>query len=387
ADRRIDVTARDRNLAAKEVTEGTGFRRQVDGRLGPVAAQHPRPWMPEARATRRQRNDERQRDGEASPGHRSCGTTMADALRQFKRKAGYRFRREWTLVAHHAPRRGVRAHRREIHLGSGPDARVERSVTRARRMSRPAKAGATDKGTPAPPTPLWRYLSSTPKAGGFTAAAASADRAMRAGRVPRMPRWLRQPRHGSRAWYCPFTLASGSDPRHESRVALLARTPSGPQVSDFSDCFLLVFGQLAVGGLAALAVPPFAVLQRGFYKSSACVFLGCALLFIVGRATLAVRAGDLISGRAVELALWTTFAAALAAYLASLWGEEPRLRARTYPAALFFGVAALCASALAHRLGTVGSAAALLYPLSFLTGALALGAVATGMLLGHWYLI
>src|SRR5205823_12764555 len=30
---------------------------------------------------------------------------------------------------------------------------------------------------------------------------------------------LRQPRHGSRAWYCPFTLASGSDPRHGSRVA------------------------------------------------------------------------------------------------------------------------------------------------------------------------
>src|SRR3989442_2551739 len=51
------------------------------------------------------------------------------------------------------------------------------------------------------------------------------DRAMRAGRVPRMPRWLRQPRHGSRAWYCPFTLASGSDPRHESRVALLAPAP------------------------------------------------------------------------------------------------------------------------------------------------------------------
>src|SRR5437762_12737331 len=105
--------------------------------------------------------------------------------------------------------------RPEIHLGSGPDARVERSVTRARRMSRPAKAGATDEVRPV------RGLSSTPKAGGFTAAAASADRAMRAGRVPRMPRWLRQPRHGSRAWYWPFTLASGSVTRHESRVALL----------------------------------------------------------------------------------------------------------------------------------------------------------------------
>src|SRR5438046_7212618 len=36
---------------------------------------------------------------------------------------------------------------------------------------------------------------------------------------------LCQPRHGSRAWYCPFTLASGSDPRHESRVTLLAPAP------------------------------------------------------------------------------------------------------------------------------------------------------------------
>src|SRR3989441_12306773 len=69
-------------------------------------------------------------------------------------------------------------------------------------MSRPAKAGATDEVRP----PRRRLCA----------------RAMRAGRVPRMPRWLRQPRHGSRAWYCPFTLASGSDPRHESRVALLA---------------------------------------------------------------------------------------------------------------------------------------------------------------------
>src|SRR5213080_1172595 len=86
--------------------------------------------------------------------------------------------------------------------------RGRRKPARQTRYARPADASV-------------RGLSSTTKAGGFTAAAASADRAMHAGRVPRMPRWLRQPRHGSRAWYCPFTLASGSDPRHESRVALL----------------------------------------------------------------------------------------------------------------------------------------------------------------------
>ncbi|TMA38043.1 MAG: DUF4175 domain-containing protein [Deltaproteobacteria bacterium] len=158
-------------------------------------------------------------------------------------------------------------------------------------------------------------------------------------------------------------------------------------MSDFSDCFLLVFGQLAVGGLAALAVPPFSVLQRGFYKSSACVFLGCALLFLAGKAALVVRAGGVPPARGLELALWSVFAASSAVYLAALWREEPRLRARAYPAALFLGVAALFASAGVHRLGPLLSPAAVLYPLSFLTGALALGAVATGMLLGHWYLI
>src|SRR5439155_18945367 len=61
-----------------------------------------------------------------------------------------------------------------------------------------------------------------PRAPHVAAGESRRDRAMRAGRVPRMPRWLGRPRHASRAWYYRFTLASGSDPRHESRVALLA---------------------------------------------------------------------------------------------------------------------------------------------------------------------
>lgn len=157
-------------------------------------------------------------------------------------------------------------------------------------------------------------------------------------------------------------------------------------MSQFSDCFLLVFGQLAVGGLAGLAVPPFAVLQRGFYKSSAGLFLGCALLFLFGKVALAWRA----TGRPEqqwEIAIWTAFAIATAGYLASLWQDGPRWRARLYPLALLLGVVALCTSASVHRLGPFFSAATLLYPLAFVTGALALGAVATGMLLGHWYLI
>ena len=53
-------------------------------------------------------------------------------------------------------------------------------------------------------------------------------------------------------------------------------------MTQFAQCFLLIFAQLAAGGVVGLAVPPFAVLERGFYKSSAAVLLGCALSIALG---------------------------------------------------------------------------------------------------------
>jgi hypothetical protein len=158
-------------------------------------------------------------------------------------------------------------------------------------------------------------------------------------------------------------------------------------VSEFSHCFLLVFGQLAVGGVIGLAVPPFAVLERGFYKSTAAVFVGCAVMFLAGKIALALRAGALSTGAATEMILWGGFTLAATVYLASLWGDARRRRARAFTASLGLGVVALAASATLHRLGPVLSPATVLYPIAFLTGALALGAVATGLALGHWYLI
>jgi hypothetical protein len=158
-------------------------------------------------------------------------------------------------------------------------------------------------------------------------------------------------------------------------------------VANFSACFLLVFGQLAVGGFAALAVPPFAVLERGFYKSSAGVFLASALVYVIGRARLAAGGGAMTAGTLLELMLWLAFAVAASLYLASLWGDVSARRARAFVSSLFLGVIALSVSASRYRVGPLVSFATVLYPLAFLTGALALGAVATGMLLGHWYLI
>jgi hypothetical protein len=158
-------------------------------------------------------------------------------------------------------------------------------------------------------------------------------------------------------------------------------------VSQFSACFLLVFAQLAVGGLVALAVPPFGVIERGFFKSSAGVFVGCAILYIAGRIALVVRAGTVTAGSLIEIGLWIAFAATASVYLFTLWGDAARVRARAFAAALGLGIVALTASASVHRIGPLLSPATLLYPVSLTTGALALGAVAAGMLLGHWYLI
>ena len=157
-------------------------------------------------------------------------------------------------------------------------------------------------------------------------------------------------------------------------------------MSRFSDCFLLLFGQLAVGGVIGLAVPPFSLIDRGFYRSSAGLFLAFAALFLTGKAVLLMR-GEAGAGSVLELTAWGAFATALAAYTASLWRDSNRRRARAFAAALLLGLAALTISALRFRMGPWLGPGTLLAPLAFLAGALTLGAVATGMLLGHWYLI
>jgi hypothetical protein len=160
-------------------------------------------------------------------------------------------------------------------------------------------------------------------------------------------------------------------------------------VTQFAECYLLIFGQLAVGGIAALAVPPFATIERGFYKSSAGIFLGSALLYLIGMIALVVRAGIGAASLAtwIELAAWTLFTASTAFYLASLWDESHARRVAWYPRALFTGLAALVVTATTYRVDGGLGPATVLYPFAFITGALSLGAVATGMLLGHWYLI
>lgn len=155
---------------------------------------------------------------------------------------------------------------------------------------------------------------------------------------------------------------------------------------EFAEAFLLVFGQLAVGGWFSLSVPPFGQVGRGFFRSTASVYLGAALCATAGWGWLAIRWEPRpSSARWGELSLWLVFCLAAGNYVRSLASDSPRQRARSYLASLAAGV--LAVSVTATRYASADPLEAVLYTIAFGVSAAVLGAASTGMLLGHWYLI
>ena len=155
----------------------------------------------------------------------------------------------------------------------------------------------------------------------------------------------------------------------------------------FAHTYLLLFGKLAVGGLAALAVPPFTELERGFYKSTAAVYLFCAYAMAAGDIYLWLAHPERAPVTPVTLATWVAFCVLFTSYFATLYVELPFLRARLFPASILCGIAALAVTAAAYVPAGVGAAAVLVFVVPALAGAAIVGAGLTGMLLGHWYLI
>jgi hypothetical protein len=162
-------------------------------------------------------------------------------------------------------------------------------------------------------------------------------------------------------------------------------------VTRFAACFILVFGELAWGGLFALSIPPFFKVERGFYKSSASVYLAASLTTAIGLGLLALRGGASVGPGAGSLwtaaVLWTLASAAVAVYLYTLWTENGLLRSRAYALSLGLGLIALIANVTLLMPPGFGAVAAVAYALTAITSALVLGLVSGAMLFGHWYLI
>ncbi|HEY6393868.1 MAG TPA: hypothetical protein VIX12_00550 [Candidatus Binataceae bacterium] len=161
-------------------------------------------------------------------------------------------------------------------------------------------------------------------------------------------------------------------------------------MTKFAVCFLMVFGELAFGGALALAIPPFFKVERGFYKSSAAVYLAAAMLTAVGFALLAIRGtpeGPSASSLWIACGLWVFFCLAIGIYMVTLWTEAGILRARAYTAALASGLIAVIANVTLLKPAEFGFAGSILYGLTAVASSLVLGLTSGGMLFGHWYLI
>lgn len=155
----------------------------------------------------------------------------------------------------------------------------------------------------------------------------------------------------------------------------------------FPASFLLLFQQIALGGLFALAATPFHELSRAFYKSTGAVLFIVGALGFLGKIDLYRSARTASAAATIELLLYFLFILAFGLYLYSLWTERMVFRARLFSISLFTGLAALAISARGFYHAPLSSIETVLYPASFVVSALLLGGVTVGMLIGHWYLI
>jgi hypothetical protein len=155
----------------------------------------------------------------------------------------------------------------------------------------------------------------------------------------------------------------------------------------FPSTFLLLFEQVAIGGLFALAAAPFHELARGFFKSTGGVLFVFGLLGFAGKFELHRKASAIGTAEAVELLLYGLFLVFFALYLFSLWKENAPFRARVFALSLLSGTAALATGGALYTTAPLLSVETVLYPMSLFVSALLLGGVSVGMLIGHWYLI
>lgn len=156
----------------------------------------------------------------------------------------------------------------------------------------------------------------------------------------------------------------------------------------FPRSFLLVFNQLAVGGFLSLSVPPFHIISRGYFQSTAAVYLLSGITALIGRVALFVNSPTPATSLDwVQLSTWTLFVVVASGYFASLWGDRYALRARLFVGTWATGVLGLIVSAIAYVPAGAFPLEPIIYPLTFIVSALLLGSVLSGMLLGHWYLI
>ncbi len=157
--------------------------------------------------------------------------------------------------------------------------------------------------------------------------------------------------------------------------------------------FLTLLGQLSVGGVAAMLLVPMEGIGWGFYRTTAGIYLGLAVLALWARIWLLVHGlsagaawGQLFYPLAVPATgTLVVYGLLVLAFLISLWGKQPGWSRRLLWWASVAGVAGLGLDAFALGRDARALPALAILANAWLSSAL-LGLTFTGMLLGHWYL-
>ncbi|MFQ5693850.1 MAG: hypothetical protein ACE5IM_12500 [Nitrospinota bacterium] len=163
----------------------------------------------------------------------------------------------------------------------------------------------------------------------------------------------------------------------------------------FREMFAIMYAQFLVGGVGLLALVPFRVLGRGFFKTCAWIFVILAFLhwWVAPRPEAYGGLSSLFGG-----SLWSTwegrefggmriFALLTVAYLIALYRWRDGVVKAVLGGVAGVGTLSILSAAAAAQVSGMTALQAGLLPWNFILSALVLGTVFTGMLLGHYYLV
>jgi DMSO reductase anchor subunit len=171
-------------------------------------------------------------------------------------------------------------------------------------------------------------------------------------------------------------------------VFALAQVDSGMQ--PLAILFLLIFAELAVGGMVLIAIADYeGIATKGFLGVAAGTYFVVGLGAWWARGQTAAPAG--VPGYPVDDAWLRLEAAGLLVFLVGvgvyallLFGSDRRLTRAAATVAVAGGLVSLLASGMAYRVAHLGGLSTVV---SVISGAVVLGAAMSGMILGHWYLV
>ncbi len=157
---------------------------------------------------------------------------------------------------------------------------------------------------------------------------------------------------------------------------------------EFTAAFLQVLIALGVGGVATMALVPWSEMARGFFRSTAAVYVAVQafVLYWLIQPWLRGMPGFLLSWPGIETLLLAGAFVASVGYAVAVWTTSDSFRRGTWTVVATAGGLGLLIEVLRPRGTTFGVWEVAILGLNTLLSGFLVGVVTTAMLFGHYYL-